>query len=59
MTQNQIGDVNQGSNKFGLGFSIVTPAGAAAKQPGMSEGSVRVGRRVRHRRIGLTPKSIW
>jgi CubicO group peptidase (beta-lactamase class C family) len=29
MTQNHIGDINQGLNKFGLGFSIVTPAGAA------------------------------
>ncbi|MGI4833875.1 MAG: serine hydrolase domain-containing protein [Janthinobacterium lividum] len=37
MTQNQMGDINQGLNKFGLGFSIVTPAGAA--QTGQSVGS--------------------
>ena len=37
MTQNQIGDVNQGLNKFGLGFSITTTQGAA--QTGLSEGS--------------------
>ncbi len=41
MTQNQIGDVNQGLNKFGLGFSIVTPAGAA--QTGQSVGSYEWG----------------
>lgn len=41
MTQNQIGDVNQGQNKFGLGFSIVTPAGAA--QTGQSVGSYEWG----------------
>lgn len=29
MTQNQIGEVNQGVNKFGLGFSITTKEGAA------------------------------
>ncbi|MDO7887354.1 serine hydrolase domain-containing protein [Hymenobacter cheonanensis] len=41
MTQNQIGDVTQGLNKFGLGFSIVTPAGAA--QTGQSVGSYEWG----------------
>lgn len=41
MTRNQIGDVNQGLNKFGLGFSIVTPAGAA--QTGQSVGSYEWG----------------
>ena len=41
MTQNQIGDVNQGLNKFGLGFSLVTPAGAA--QTGQSVGSYEWG----------------
>lgn len=29
MTSNQIGEVNQGDNKFGLGFGIVTEKGAA------------------------------
>jgi CubicO group peptidase (beta-lactamase class C family) len=29
ITQNQMGEVNQGLNKFGLGFSIVTPQAAA------------------------------
>ncbi|WP_223651505.1 serine hydrolase domain-containing protein [Hymenobacter psoromatis] len=41
MTQNQIGEVNQGLNKFGLGFSIVTPAEAA--QTGQSVGSYEWG----------------
>lgn len=41
MTQNQIGDVNQGQNKFGLGFSIVTPGAAA--QTGQSVGSYEWG----------------
>ncbi len=41
MTQNQIGAVNQGVNKFGLGFSIVTAQGAA--QSGLSEGSYEWG----------------
>ena len=41
MTQNQIGDLNQGLNKFGLGFSIITPAGAA--QTGQSVGSYEWG----------------
>jgi CubicO group peptidase (beta-lactamase class C family) len=30
MTQNQIGDLSLGKNKFGLGFEIVTPQAAAA-----------------------------
>lgn len=43
ITQNQMGDVSQGGNKFGLGFSIVT-AQSAAKQPlGLSEGSYEWG----------------
>jgi len=29
MTQNQIGDINNGSNKFGLGFGITTERGSA------------------------------
>ncbi|WP_161890613.1 serine hydrolase domain-containing protein [Pontibacter russatus] len=37
MTTNQIGDVNMGDNKFGLGFSITTEKGAA-KLP-VSEGT--------------------
>ncbi len=41
MTQNQIGAVNQGANKFGLGFSIITAPGAA--QSGLSEGSYEWG----------------
>ncbi|NML67769.1 beta-lactamase family protein [Hymenobacter sp. RP-2-7] len=41
MTQNQMGDINQGRNKFGLGFSIVTPAGAA--ETGQSVGSYEWG----------------
>ncbi|QJX45729.1 beta-lactamase family protein [Hymenobacter taeanensis] len=41
MTSNQIGEVNQGLNKFGLGFSIVTTRGAA--QSGLSEGSFEWG----------------
>jgi CubicO group peptidase (beta-lactamase class C family) len=41
MTQNQIGDINQGLNKFGLGFSILTPAGAA--KTGQSVGSYEWG----------------
>lgn len=41
MTTNQIGEVTQGPNKFGLGFSIVTPKGAA--QSGLSEGSFEWG----------------
>jgi CubicO group peptidase (beta-lactamase class C family) len=41
ITQNQMGDVNQGLNKFGLGFSIVTPAAAA--QTGQTAGSYEWG----------------
>ena len=41
MTQNQIGAVMQGVNKFGLGFSIVTAAGAA--QSGLTEGTYEWG----------------
>ncbi|OGX84919.1 serine hydrolase domain-containing protein [Hymenobacter coccineus] len=41
MTQNQMGAVSQGGNKFGLGFSIVTAAGAA--QSGLTEGSYEWG----------------
>jgi len=37
ITTNQIGEVNQGDNKFGLGFSITTARGAA--KLGVSEGS--------------------
>jgi CubicO group peptidase (beta-lactamase class C family) len=29
MTQNQIGDISNGSNKFGLGFGITTERGSA------------------------------
>ncbi|MBF9220085.1 serine hydrolase domain-containing protein [Hymenobacter ruricola] len=43
ITQNQMGDVSQGGNKFGLGFSITT-AQSAARQPfGLSEGSYEWG----------------
>ena len=41
ITQNQMGDVNQGGNKFGLGFSIVTDQNA--KVPGLSAGSYEWG----------------
>ncbi|RPD50352.1 class A beta-lactamase-related serine hydrolase [Hymenobacter sediminis] len=41
MTSNQIGDVNQGENKFGLGFSLTTSKTAA--QTGLSEGSYEWG----------------
>ncbi|MGI4871735.1 MAG: serine hydrolase domain-containing protein [Janthinobacterium lividum] len=41
MTQNQTGDVNQGLNKFGLGFSITTARSAA--QTGLSEGTFEWG----------------
>ena len=37
MTSNQIGDLNLGKDKFGLGFEITTAAGQA--QTGQSEGS--------------------
>ncbi|WP_210518718.1 serine hydrolase domain-containing protein [Hymenobacter terricola] len=43
ITQNQMGEVSQGGNKFGLGFSITT-AQNAAKQPGsLQEGSFEWG----------------
>ncbi len=41
MTQNQIGAVDQGVNKFGLGFSVITAKGAA--ETGLSEGSYEWG----------------
>lgn len=41
ITQNQMGAVSQGGNKFGLGFSIVTPE--TAKVPGLSAGSYEWG----------------
>ena len=41
ITQNQIGEINQGSNKFGLGFSLTTAA--SAHQPGLSAGSFEWG----------------
>ncbi|GAB3236091.1 serine hydrolase domain-containing protein [Hymenobacter seoulensis] len=41
ITSNQIGSVEQGLNKFGLGFSIITPKGAA--QSGLSEGTFEWG----------------
>ena len=41
MTQNQIGTVNQGNHKFGLGFSITPPE--AATVPGLSPGSFEWG----------------
>lgn len=41
MTQNQIGEVNQGNNKFGLGFSIVSEK-EAARIP-VSKGSFQWG----------------
>lgn len=41
MTTNQIGEVNQGDNKFGLGFGVVTAKGAA--KLGVSEGSFEWG----------------
>jgi CubicO group peptidase (beta-lactamase class C family) len=41
ITQNQMGEVNQGLNKFGLGFSIVTPQAAA--QTGQTAGSYEWG----------------
>ena len=41
ITQNQMGAVSQGGNKFGLGFSIVTPQNA--KVPGLSAGSYEWG----------------
>jgi CubicO group peptidase (beta-lactamase class C family) len=41
MTTNQIGEVNQGNNKFGLGFSITTAK--TADKSGLSEGSYEWG----------------
>ena len=41
ITQNHIGDVNQGANKFGLGFSLTTAQ--SARQPGLSAGSYEWG----------------
>ncbi|GAB3306827.1 serine hydrolase domain-containing protein [Hymenobacter tenuis] len=41
MTSNQIGSVEQGLNKFGLGFSIITPKGAAPSS--LSEGTFEWG----------------
>ena len=41
MTQNQIGELSLGNQKFGLGFSLTTAAGA--KNPGLSEGSFEWG----------------
>ena len=41
ITQNQMGAVSQGGNKFGLGFSITTPENA--KVPGLSAGSYEWG----------------
>jgi CubicO group peptidase (beta-lactamase class C family) len=41
ITQNQMGAVSQGGNKFGLGFSITTPE--TAKVPGLSAGSYEWG----------------
>ncbi|MBF9142212.1 serine hydrolase domain-containing protein [Hymenobacter properus] len=41
ITQNQMGELSQGGNKFGLGFSIVVPQNA--KVPGLSAGSFEWG----------------
>ncbi|WP_460549123.1 serine hydrolase domain-containing protein [Hymenobacter daeguensis] len=41
ITQNQMGAVSQGGNKFGLGFSITTPE--KAQVPGLSAGSYEWG----------------
>jgi CubicO group peptidase (beta-lactamase class C family) len=41
ITQNQMGAVSQGGNKFGLGFSITTPENAHV--PGLSAGSYEWG----------------
>ncbi|MBD2768137.1 beta-lactamase family protein [Hymenobacter sp. BT664] len=43
MTQNQIGELNQGGNKFGLGFGITTAENAARQPGGLSEGSYEWG----------------
>lgn len=49
MTTNQIGEVNQGDNKFGLGFGITTAKGAA--KLGVTEGSYEWG--------GIFGTSYW
>lgn len=41
ITQNHIGELTQGGNKFGLGFSLTTAQ--SAKQPGLSPGSYEWG----------------
>ena len=43
ITRNQIGEVNQGDHKFGLGFSLTTAANAAKQPVGLSEGSYEWG----------------
>jgi CubicO group peptidase (beta-lactamase class C family) len=43
ITQNQMGEVSQGGNKFGLGFSITTAQNAARQPNGLSEGSYEWG----------------
>ncbi len=43
ITQNQMGAVSQGGNKFGLGFSIVSAQNAARQPGGLSEGSYEWG----------------
>ena len=43
ITQNQMGDVSQNGNKFGLGFSITTAQNAAKQSFGLSEGSYEWG----------------
>ena len=41
ITQNHIGDINQGENKFGLGFGITTAQ--STRRPGLSPGSYEWG----------------
>ncbi|OGX82310.1 serine hydrolase domain-containing protein [Hymenobacter glacialis] len=43
ITQNQMGEVSQGGNKFGLGFSIVSAQNATRQPTGPSEGSYEWG----------------
>ncbi|WP_035561642.1 serine hydrolase domain-containing protein [Hymenobacter sp. IS2118] len=43
ITQNQMGAVSQGGNKFGLGFSIVSAENAARQPGGLSEGAYEWG----------------
>jgi CubicO group peptidase (beta-lactamase class C family) len=43
MTQNQIGELSQGGNKFGLGFSIITPEGVARNPTGPAAGTYEWG----------------